>query len=296
MRRILGAFDAPEPSVLVVDDVVRRALAEDAAFDDRSSGPLPERDEPRRGDVVAREPGVLAGVAPFRRAFELLAEGAAVTVDGRPEGARFAANDVVLTVDGPAEVLLAGERTALNFLQRLSGIATATRRCVDAAGGRLAICDTRKTTPGLRALEKRAVVIGGGTSHRPSLADMVLLKENHLAIAGGIAPAIAAVRRDPRSAELPLTVEVRSFDEAIEAARHAPDRLLLDNMPIAEMRRVAQALGPPGGRPELEASGGLGIDDLAPLAAAGVDCVSLGSLTHSARAIDFSFLVEKGRA
>lgn len=296
MRRLLGAFDAPEPSSLAVDDVVRRALAEDAAFDDRSTRPLPTRDEPRRGEVVAREAGVLSGVAPFRRAFELLAEGASVTIDGRPEGARFAADDVVLVVEGPAGVLLAGERTALNFLQRLSGIATQTRRCVDAAGGRLAICDTRKTTPGLRALEKRAVVVGGGTGHRASLADMVMLKENHIAVAGGIAAAIDAVRRDPRSAGLPLTVEVRSFDEALEAARHSPDRLLLDNMSAEEMSRVAAALGPPGARPELEASGGLDVGDLARIADTGVDCVSLGSLTHSVRAIDFSFLVTAGGA
>lgn len=291
MKPLLGAFDVAEPSVFVVDEVVRRALAEDAAFDDRSTAPLPLRDEPRRGEVVAREAGVLAGVAPFRRAFELLAEGAAVSIDGRPDGASFAARDVVLTVEGPAGVLLAGERTALNFLQRLSGIATATRRCVDATGGRLAVCDTRKTTPGLRALEKRAVVLGGGTNHRASLADMVMLKENHIAVAGGIAAAIAAVRRDRRSAELPLTVEVRSFDEAMEAASLAPDRLLLDNMSIEEMRRVATALGAKGARPELEASGGLGVDDLVRVAATGVDCVSLGALTHSVRAIDFSFLV-----
>jgi nicotinate-nucleotide pyrophosphorylase (carboxylating) len=291
VKRLLGAIDVDEPSTLVVEDVVRRALAEDAAFDDRSTLPLPSSEDARRGEVLARESGVLAGVGPFRRAFELLAQGAAVRVDGRPDGARFAAGEIVLSVAAPARVLLAGERTALNFLQRLSGIATATRRCVDETGGRLAVCDTRKTTPGLRALEKWAVVVGGGKSHRASLDDMVMLKENHLAVAGGIAAAVAAVRADSRSAELPLTVEARTFDEAMEAARLGPDRILLDNMSIDEMRRVAKALGPPGARPELEASGGIREETLASLADAGVDCVSLGALTHSARAIDFSFLV-----
>jgi nicotinate-nucleotide pyrophosphorylase (carboxylating) len=291
MTRLLGAFDAPEPSAAVVDDLVGRALAEDAAQDDRSTLPLPGRAARRRGEVVARETGVLAGTAPFRRAFELLAGNDAVDVRGLADGARFAAGDVVLRVEAPVRVLLGGERTALNFLQRLSGIATLTRRCVDAAGGKVAVCDTRKTTPGLRALEKRAVVVGGGTSHRAGLRDMVLLKENHLEVAGGVAAAIRAVRADPRSAKLPLTVEVRSFEEAMEAARHGPDRLLLDNMPPAEMRRVADALGPPGDRPELEASGGIGPEDLPRLAEVGVDLVSLGALTHSARAVDFSFLV-----
>ena len=291
MRRLLGAIDVPEPPPGVVDEVVRRALEEDSAFDDRSTLPLAARDARRRGEVVARESGTLAGTAPFRRSFELLAAGADVSVGGRADGAPFAAGDVVLAVEGPARVLLAGERTALNFLQRLSGIATATRRGVEAAGGRLAICDTRKTTPGLRALEKRAVVIGGGHSHRASLGDMVMLKENHLAVAGGIAAAIAAVRADPRSAELPLTVEVRTFEEAMEATRHAPDRLLLDNMELSEMRRIVDALGPAGTRPELEASGGIRLEDLGRLAETGVDLVSLGLLTHSVRAVDFSFLI-----
>lgn len=196
-------------------------------------------------------------------------------------------------MEAPAGVILAGERTALNFLQRLSGIATATRRCVDAAGGRLAVCDTRKTTPGLRALEKHAVLLGGGTNHRFGLGDMVMLKENHLEVAGGIAAAIAAVRADPRSAALPLTVEVRTVEQAREAAALGPDRLLLDNMSPGDLRAVVQSLGPPGTRPELEASGGIRCEDLAAVAGTGVDLVSLGALTHSVRAVDFSLLVRE---
>jgi nicotinate-nucleotide pyrophosphorylase (carboxylating) len=295
MRPLLGTFDAGPPAAAALDDVIDRALAEDRAHEDRSTLPLPARGELRRGRIVAREDGVLAGVAAVRRVFRRLGGGDAVSVEGAADGARFARGDEVLTLAGPVGILLSGERTALNLLQRLSGIATATRRAVDAAGGRLAVCDTRKTTPGLRALEKWAVVLGGGTSHRWSLADMVLLKENHLALAGGVTAAVAAVRADPESARLPLTVEVRTFDEAVEAAALGVDRLLLDNMSPSGMARVAERLGPRASRPELEASGGIGPGDLAAVAATGVDLVSLGSLTHSVKAIDFSFLLDEAR-
>jgi nicotinate-nucleotide pyrophosphorylase (carboxylating) len=291
MRRLLGAIDVAEPEARLLDAVVLRALEEDQAFADASTVALPGAAARRRGDVIAREGGVLAGTAAFRRAFEIVSGERGIAVDGARDGHRFAAGETVLTVRASGRVLLAGERTALNFLQRLSGIATATRRCVDATGGRLAVCDTRKTTPGLRALEKHAVVVGGGHSHRASLADMVMLKENHLAIAGGIGAAVAAVRADARAAALPLTVEVRTLAEAIEAAALKPDRLLLDNMSPAEMRQVVEALGPRESRPELEASGGITLESLPQVAATGVDLVSLGALTHSARAIDFSLLV-----
>jgi nicotinate-nucleotide pyrophosphorylase (carboxylating) len=293
-RAVLGRFDAAAPDAAALDDVITRALREDHAFDDRSTRPLPGADAVRRADVVAREGGVLAGVVVFRRTFELLSAGGRVDVSGRADGERFDAGDVVLRVTAPGSVLLAGERTALNFLQRLSGVATVTRRCVDAVEGRIAVCDTRKTTPGLRALEKWAVVLGGGHSHRWSLGDMVMLKENHLALAGGIAPAVAAVRADPASGELPLTVEVTTLEQAREAAAAGADRLLLDNMSAGDMARVARALAG-ADRPELEASGGLRPEDLPAVAAAGVDLVSLGSLTHSVRAIDFSLLVAPAR-
>jgi nicotinate-nucleotide pyrophosphorylase (carboxylating) len=291
VRKLLGAFDAKIPPREVLDALVRSALEEDAAFDDRSTLPLPGREKRTAAKVLAREAGVLAGVPVFARVFDVLAPGTC-RVGGRSDGDRFAAGDVVLTVEGPAGALLSGERTALNFLQRLSGVATATRRAVDAAGGRIAVCDTRKTTPGLRALEKWAVVVGGGTNHRWSLADMVMLKENHIALAGGIGAAVAAVRADAKSAKLPITVEVRGFDEAMEAAKLRVDRILLDNMSVEELRRTAAALGPRGTRPELEASGGIRVERLAELAGAGVDLVSLGALTHSANAVDFSFLLE----
>jgi nicotinate-nucleotide pyrophosphorylase (carboxylating) len=295
-RSLLGRFDAPVPGHDVLDPAVMLALDEDSAFGDRSSRPLPNRDRPCSGRVVAREAGLLAGEPVFRRVFEVLADAAgsaeSLSFSGRSDGQSFDAGDSVLTVAGTGAVLLAGERTALNFLQRLCGIATVTRRAVDAASGRVAVCDTRKTTPGLRALEKYAVVIGGGTSHRWSLGDMVMLKENHITLAGGIVPAIEAIRADPASSALPLTVEVRSFEEAKEAVERGVDRLLLDNMSPSEMKRIADFLGPPGSRPELEASGGVTPEDVGELADCGVDLVSIGSLTHSVRAIDLSFLLD----
>jgi len=290
MRRLLGTFDARPPAREELDELLLRALHEDRAFDDRSTAPLPGARERRHAEVVAREAGVLAGATVFQRVFELLAGDEPVAVSGVADGDRFAAGDVVLTVHARGDHLLAGERTALNFLQRLSGVATVTRRCVVAAGGRVAVCDTRKTTPGMRALEKWAVVLGGGTNHRWSLADMVMLKENHLELAGGVGPAVEAIRADAASGGLPITVEVTTFEQAREAAALGVDRLLLDNMPVSEMARIAAAL-PEGARPELEASGGLRPESLGEVAASGVDLVSLGSLTHSVGAVDFSFLV-----
>ncbi|MEZ5065620.1 MAG: carboxylating nicotinate-nucleotide diphosphorylase [bacterium] len=290
--KTLGRFQAGPPSRDVIDPIVRRALEEDHAFDDRSTLPLPGAGDSKSARVLAREGGVLAGRDAFARAFELLADDEAVEIMGRKDGDSFAAGEVVLELRASARVLLGGERTGLNFLQRLSGVATVTRRCVDAAGGRIAICDTRKTTPGLRALEKWAVVAGGGTSHRWSLGDMVMLKENHLALAGGIAMALGAIYSDERSGSLPVTVEVRTFDEAIRAAEYGAHRLLLDNMSNDEMARIVARLAESEKRPELEASGNVTLARIPELARIGVDCVSLGALTHSVKAIDFSFLIE----
>ncbi|MDP6461202.1 MAG: nicotinate-nucleotide diphosphorylase (carboxylating), partial [Gemmatimonadota bacterium] len=183
MKQVLGRFDAPLPAAETMDPVLYGALAEDRAQEDRTTLPIVPEGLRARGRVVAREPGVLAGAGVFRRVFECLGkcgeEADELSFDGMRDGEVFAPGDEVLRVEGPGRILLTGERTALNFLQRLCAVATATRACVDAAQGKVAICDTRKTTPGLRALEKYAVVVGGGRSHRWSLADMVLVKENH---------------------------------------------------------------------------------------------------------------------
>ncbi|MBV9050413.1 MAG: carboxylating nicotinate-nucleotide diphosphorylase, partial [Solirubrobacterales bacterium] len=187
-----------------------------------------------------------------------------------------------------ARALLTDERTALNFLQRLSGVATLTARCVRAVEGTGArILDTRKTTPGLRELEKAAVAAGGGTNHRVGLYDAVLIKENHAALAGGVGEAVRLARA--RAPQLPLEVECRTLEEVEEALAAGAPRILLDNMSVEELRAAAQFVG---GRAELEASGGVTLETLREIATTGVQFVSVGALTHSAPALDLSLLLE----
>jgi nicotinate-nucleotide pyrophosphorylase (carboxylating) len=194
----------------------------------------------------------------------------------------------VLDVEGAAAALLTAERTALNFLQRLSGVATLTARYVEAIAGTGArILDTRKTTPGLRALEKAAVAAGGGTNHRAGLYDAILIKENHAAMAGGVAAAVEAARRT--APDVPVEVECRTVDEVDEALAAGAPRLLLDNMTPADLRAVVERVG---GRAELEASGGVSLETVREIAGTGVQFVSVGALTHSAPALDLSLLLE----
>src|SRR5205823_2917294 len=194
----------------------------------------------------------------------------------------------VLRVEGSARALLTGERTALNFLQRLSGVATAAARAARVVQGTGAtVLDTRKTTPGLRALEKQAVAAGGAANHRAGLHDMVLIKENHIAAAGGIAAAVRAARE--RAPGLPLAAEGRALAQADEALAAGAGRLLLDNMTPDELRAAVAHVG---GRATLEASGGITLENLKEIAATGVDWISLGALTHSAPALDLSLLLE----
>ena len=196
----------------------------------------------------------------------------------------------MLRVEGSARALLTAERTALNFLGRLSGVATLTARVVRAiedAGGTAKLLDTRKTTPGLRALEKRAVADGGGVNHRAGLYDFILIKENHSALAGGVGEAVRRARA--ARPDLPLAVEVRDAAEIDEALAAGAPRLLLDNMTPAQ---VADAVAQVGGRAELEASGGITLDNVREVAETGVDYISVGALTHSAPALDVSLLLE----
>ena len=215
----------------------------------------------------------------------------------RRDGDAVEPGDVVLRIRGEARAILTGERTALNFLQRLSGVATLTRRYVDAVAGTGArILDTRKTTPGWRRLEKAAVRAGGGDNHRAGLYDMVLIKENHIAAAGGITAAVQRVR-ERNSEGLAVEVEVTSPPELEEAVRAGVDRVLLDNMGLDELRaavalaeRTAAAAGRP--RPELEASGNMTLERVRAVAETGVDFISVGALTHSATALDLSLLID----
>ncbi len=267
-----------------VERAVLSALAEDLPAGDITSDAIVPASAMSDAVLLAKEPGILAGLPVSRRVFEALDPGvafAALFEDGRA----FQTGDVLAQIRGRARSLLAAERTALNFLQRLSGIATLTRAFVRAvAGTKAKILDTRKTTPGLRALEKYAVAAGGGANHRRSLSDMMLIKDNHVRQAGGVEEAL----RRARAAAAPgflIEVEITSAAEADAALRGGADIVMLDNMTLPEMRAVVALVA---GRVPLEASGGVTLDSAAEIAATGVDFISVGALTHSARAMDIS--------
>lgn len=282
----LSEFDAADLAALAAQDVAR-ALAEDVATGDLTAA-LVDPQRPARARILARESAVVCGQPWVEAAVRALDPQARLNWHVA-EGARCQADQTVLTIEGRAQPLLTAERTALNFLQRLSGIATLTARYVQAVEGtRARILDTRKTTPTLRPLEKAAVVAGGGTSHRFGLFDMVLIKENHIAAAGGITPAIASARE--RYPDLPLEVECQTADEVAEALAANAPRILLDNMTPDQMRAIVADVGD---RAELEASGGIDLDTVRAVAETGVHCISVGALTHSAPALDLSLILER---
>lgn len=236
------------------------------------------------GEFIAKEAGVIAGLAVARLTFARIDERVQFT-PYIADGDQVRVGQVFAGVSGPGRALLSGERVALNFLQRMSGIATLTRRCVEAVAGTSAvILDTRKTAPGLRLLDKWAVRLGGGQNHRFGLYDMVLIKDNHIAAVGSISETVARVRAcDARKRA--IEVEVTTLDELREALTLNVDRILLDNMSLAEMREAVRITG---GRTPLEASGNVTVENVAAIAATGVDYISAGMLTHSVRALDIS--------
>jgi nicotinate-nucleotide pyrophosphorylase (carboxylating) len=273
-----------------VDELVGAALAEDVGGGDVTA--LATVDEAARGraTITQKAPGVISGLGVAEAVFRRLDPDATVERLG-PEGEWREAGAGVLRVEGSARALLTAERTALNFLGRLSGVATLTAkvvRAIEAAGGEAKLLDTRKTTPGLRELEKRAVADGGGVNHRAGLYDFILIKENHAALAGGVGEAVRRARE--ARPDLPLAVEVRDPAEIDEALAAGAPRLLLDNMSPDEIRAaVAQV----GGRAELEASGGIDPDTVLVYATiSGLHYVSMGALTHSAPALDLSLILE----
>jgi nicotinate-nucleotide pyrophosphorylase (carboxylating) len=283
----VGIADLDERDALELRALVARALAEDVGPGDVTSEATVPAGTVARAAIVQKAPGVIYGLRPALLAFTLLDEGVAVEELG-PEGEWREAGALVLRVRGDARALLAGERTALNFLARLSGIATMSARAVAALEGTGArVLDTRKTTPGLRTLEKAAVAAGGATNHRVGLFDAVLIKENHIAVAGGIAAAVAAARE--RAPGLLLEVEVGDPGEIEEALEAGAPRLLLDNMSMDELRAAVVQVA---GRAQLEASGGVTLQTLRAAGATGVDFVSMGALTHSAPALDLSLIME----
>ena len=273
----------------LLDEVVRRALDEDLAGGDVTTDSVVPPDAAAVGRAIAKSPLVACGGDVFARAFYAIDPGVRVErlVD---EGTRVDAGTELWRVEGSARSLLMAERTALNFAQRLSGIASLTRRFVDALppGARTRVADTRKTTPGLRALERYAVRMGGGHNHRDSLGSAVMIKDNHIAAAGGIEPAVERARsRAPHTSR--IEVEVTDLEQLDEALRLGVEIIMLDNFDDA---RTAEAVQRTAGRALLEVSGNVGLDRVTRLAQLGVDVISVGALTHSAPAADISLALE----
>ena len=268
----------------VYRDIVRRALEEDlGGRSDITTEAAVDMSARGRGDIRVKADCVIAGLDIALECFRAVQPDAQMATL-KCDGTRVPAGTLVACVAAKARTLLVGERTALNFLQRLSGIATLTRRFVDAAGGKIIVLDTRKTTPTLRALEKYAVRAGGGSNHRFGLFDAVLVKDNHIALAGGVAAAVAKVRA--ANPGLPIEVEADTLAQVDEALAAAAETILVDNMSTADIRDAVRRVA---GRAKIEISGGVTLDRMQELAATGADFVSVGALTHSAPAVDISF-------
>ena len=281
-----------QPATAEIREIVERALAEDLGSGDVTAEAVVDESVSASASIVQKQPGVIFGLEAATEAFRQTGAEAVdpMAVEGKW---RETLPRTVARVFGPARTLLAGERTALNLLGHLSGIATLTARFVrQVEGSGVRILDTRKTTPGLRALEKAAVAAGGGTNHRMGLYDAILIKENHAAVGGGVGVAVWRARDSGRG--LPVEVECRDVAEVRAAVDAGADRLLLDNMEPEVLRLAVTAarngaLNPP----KLEASGGITLDNVAEVASTGVDFISVGALTHSAPALDLSMEFER---
>lgn len=277
-------FQPLEPALY--REIVRRALAEDLGWGDVTTDAIVPRDRRARGVILAKSACVLAGVDIAAETFRQLDPGC--TFDRqKQDGDRCQPGEIVVDVRGQAGAMLTAERTALNFVQRLSGIATLTRRFVEAAGGSITVLDTRKTTPTLRALEKYAVRAGGGTNHRQALDGGILIKDNHVRIAGGVAEAVRLMKA--AEAEMPIEVEAQTLDQVDEAIAAGVEIILLDNLSLDDVREAVRRIH---GRAQTEISGGVTLDRLPQLASTGATYVSVGALTHSAPAADLSFEME----
>ena len=277
-------MDHPNPldGALWLPELVRRALDEDIGAGDVTTQATIPADAVARARMVSRQPGLAAGLPVVAEVYRQLSPSVRVAMVST-DGSRVGPGDVLCEIDGSARAILTGERVALNFVQRLSGVATRTARFVElVAGTKARVVDTRKTTPGLRALEKYAVRAGGGHNHRMALYDAVMIKDNHIVAAGGIAAAVAAARASvPHT--MTITVECDTLDQVREALAAGAGILLLDNMDLA---RLAEAVALARGRALTEASGGITEATAAAIARTGVDILSIGALTHSAPALD----------
>jgi nicotinate-nucleotide pyrophosphorylase (carboxylating) len=284
---------SPSLDASAYHNLLRSFLAEDLGAGDLTTDAIVPATQRARGDVVAKSPLVLAGIDLFAEVFRLLDPSAEMEISRR-DGEELEPGQIPARLCASARALLTGERVALNLLQRLSGVATLTRRFVCAISGTSAqILDTRKTTPGLRALEKYAVRVGGGHNHRKDLSEAVLIKENHIRLAGGV-PAALQAAQPARGRAKWIEIEVTNLDELRAALAHSPDVVLLDNMNPALVRdAVAQVRTyDPARKIRTEASGGITLANVREFAEAGVDWISVGALTHSAPAVDLSFEIE----
>ena len=267
-------------------DLVERALREDVGTGDITTRAIVPQQARGRGQLIVKAPLVLAGLPVALSVFRAV-DPAVDVLTHHEDGVQLETGACIATLTGPAAALLTGERVALNFLQRLSGIATLTRQFVRSAAGRITILDTRKTVPTFRTLERYAVRVGGGTNHRFGLFDAFLIKDNHIRISGGVAQAVARARA--ARPDLQVEVEAQSLHQVDEALSAQVDVLLVDNLPIEE---IQEAVRRSRGRAKVEISGGVTLARLPELADTGADYVSVGALTHSAAAADISFEVE----
>ncbi len=285
-RAELGALESPE-----ITGYIRRALAEDIGSGDATTNSIVPAEGETRARIVAKQSGIIAGLDVAQAVFSVLDDRFRFTARVA-EGAKVENGDVVAELSGSARTLLTGERTALNFLGRMSGIATLTRKFVDAIEGTGAtVLDTRKTAPGLRATDKIAVRRGGGQNHRQGLYDMILIKDNHIDYAGSLAQAVTMAR--DHGGQLEIEVECRTIENVAEALSLEVIRILLDNMSLETMKEAVQLTA---GRAKLEASGNVNLETVRAIAETGVDFISVGALTHSPKIFDVSLLVEKQAA
>ncbi len=270
-----------------LNNLIENALSEDIGPGDITTETTISADSTSTAEILAKQELVLAGLDVSREVFHYLDPGIHFMSLAK-DGDKIKAGTVLARLSGKTRILLAGERVALNFLQHLSGIATLTAKYVEKVKGlRVEVLDTRKTLPGLRHLEKYAVLMGGGKNHRMGLYDMVLIKDNHIKAAGGITKAVEAARK--KAGQLKIEVETRNLDEAREALAAKADTIMLDNMPVEIMREAVKLIS---GRALVEASGNVTLDTIRMIAETGVDCISAGNLTHSAPAADISMKIK----
>ena len=267
-----------------VDDIIKTALKEDINYIDISADYLIDEAQTNEADFVAKADGVLCGIDVAMRVFEMLDSDFKASVHFK-DGDKVKKGDIIAEFSGRTTLLLKGERTALNLIQHMSGIATATNKAVELCNGTKAqVTDTRKTLPGIRALQKYAVTCGAGKNHRFNLSDCAMLKDNHIDAGGGITSAVNKLRSKIGHTVM-IEVETRNLDEVLEAVSAGADIIMLDNMSCEEMKNAVTLIN---GRAKTEASGGITLVNIAEVAATGVDIISLGALTHSVTAFDIS--------